>query len=109
MKIVKMLEEVMADSVKAEDEAHATEQNDQAEYENFMKETNKAIAQEQKAIANMSEERAKDQEALIMDKSDWDHTMKTLENLSKENKELHDDCDYVLKNFEVRQETRQAE
>merc|ERR1719446_779308 len=42
-RILTMLEEVMADSKKTEDEAHASENDAQAAYENLMKDSNKSI------------------------------------------------------------------
>merc|ERR1719181_1414764 len=51
---VAMLEEVLADTKKTEDQAIASEQDSQSAYENFMKDSNKMIAQTQKAISDMS-------------------------------------------------------
>merc|ERR1719262_315594 len=48
-KIVAMLEEVIADSKKAEDDAIFAEEDAQAAYENFMKDSNKSFAQRAKA------------------------------------------------------------
>merc|ERR1719251_349615 len=42
-KVVSMLEEIIADSVKAENDAMAAEQDSQEAYENFMKDSNKVM------------------------------------------------------------------
>merc|ERR1719453_1563711 len=42
-RVVKMLEEVLADTKKTEDQAMASEQDSQSAYENFMKDSNKSI------------------------------------------------------------------
>merc|ERR1712072_1428630 len=42
-RVVKMLEEILADTNKVEDQAIASEQDSQSAYENFMKDSNKSI------------------------------------------------------------------
>merc|ERR1719161_2816032 len=53
-KVVSMLEEILADTKKTEDQAMVSEQDSQSAYENFMKDSNKAITQTTKKISNMS-------------------------------------------------------
>merc|ERR1719453_2263622 len=53
-KVVAMLEEVLADTKKVEDQAVAGEQDAQSAYENFMKDSNKSIKQTQQAISDMT-------------------------------------------------------
>merc|ERR1719238_1691 len=52
-RVVKMLEEILADTNKVEDQAIASEQDSQTAYENFMKDSNKMITHEQKSQADM--------------------------------------------------------
>merc|ERR1719440_1242308 len=108
-KVVSMLETVLADSKKLENEAHAAEQEAQNVYENFMKDSNKSIKQLQKANVNMSEDRGKAEEALSRDETDHGATMKTLESLNEELGDIHRGCDFVLNNFSARQEARALE
>merc|ERR1719352_958007 len=58
-KVLAMLDTVMADSKKMENEAVRAEQNAAAAYEMFMKDSNKSIKQMLKSNVNMSEEKAK--------------------------------------------------
>merc|ERR1719183_1627837 len=108
-RVVAMLEEVITDSKNLENDALNTEFDAQSAYENFMKDSNKSTEQNLKSIRNMSENRAKAKSELAMADADFKSTMKELENLDGMNKALHEQCDFVLKNFEVRQEARAAE
>merc|ERR1719311_307971 len=76
-RVVKMIEEVIADSAKMEDEAIASEQDAQTAYDNFMQESNASITKHSQAIANMSEERAKAKSSLSMAKTDFKQTMRS--------------------------------
>merc|ERR1719359_2705983 len=108
-KVVKMLEEVLADTKKTEDQAVASEQDSQTAYENMMKDSNKMITKTSQAIADMSGSKASAKEELSMAKTDFKQTMTELEGLDATNQDLHKSCDYVLKNFETRQAARAAE
>merc|ERR1719261_2019410 len=61
-KVIVMLETVLKDSKKMENEAIAAEQDAQAAYEMFMKDSNKSIKEYLRANVNMSEDKAKSEE-----------------------------------------------
>merc|ERR1719183_1497390 len=108
-RVVAMLEEVLADTRKTEDQAMASEADSQSAYENFMKDSNKSIKQTQESISDMSGARAQAKEELSMAKTDFAQTMQELEGLDQTNQDLHKSCDYTLKNFDARQQARAAE
>lgn len=108
-KIIAMLDAVMADSKKMENEALRGEQNAQAAYEMFMKDSNKAINQMLRSNVNMAEGKAKSEEALSRAETDLSGTIKTLESLNAESGDLHKSCDFVINNFSARQEARALE
>merc|ERR1719247_3630638 len=108
-RVVAMLEEVLADTRKTEDQALASEADSQSAYENFMKDSNKMITKTTQAISDMTGARATAKEELSMAKSDFSETMTELEGLDQTNQDLHKSCDYLLKNFEARQAARAAE
>merc|ERR1719456_1239082 len=108
-RVVKMLEEVLADTKKTEDQAIASEQDSQSAYENFMKDSNKGITKEQQSQADMTGARASAKEELSMAETDFKETMTELEGLDQTNNDLHKSCDYILKNFDARQAARAAE
>jgi len=108
-RVVAMLEEILADTKKTEDQAMASEADSQSAYENFMKDSNKMITKTTQAISDMSGARASAKEELSMAKTDFSSTMTELEGLDQTNADLHKSCDFVLKNFDARQAARAAE
>jgi hypothetical protein len=108
-RVVNMLEEILADTRKVEDQALVSEQDSQSAYENFMKDSNKMITQTTQAITDMTGARATAKEELSMAKTDFKETMAELESLDQTAQDLHKSCDYILKNFETRQANRAAE
>merc|ERR1719161_2328466 len=94
-KVIAMIEEVIAG-----------EQDSQQAYENFMKDSNKSIEEYTKAISNMSADLAKAKEELVRTKEDLAANSVELEDLHATEASLHKSCDYLLKNFEVRQAAR---
>merc|ERR1719377_448270 len=108
-RVVAMLEEVLADTRKTEDQAIASEQDSQSSYENFMKDSNKAITKTTQSISDMTGARATAKEELSMAKTDFGQTMTELEGLDQTAADLHKSCDYTLKNFDTRQAARSAE
>jgi len=108
-RVVVALEEIIADSKKAEEDAIAGAEDSQTAYENFMQESNKSITQLTKSIVNMTEAKAKAKEALSMAKTDLTQTVLELEGLYETLGDLHKSCDYILMNFDARQEARAAE
>jgi hypothetical protein len=108
-KVVAMIEEVIADSEKMEDDAMASEEDSQTAYENFMKETNKALTVAGEKLNSMTEAKAKAEEEKVLAKDDLMSTVGTLEELNEVSGNLHKSCDFVLQNFEARQKARAAE
>jgi len=108
-RVIAMLDDVMKDSKTMEDEAIAAEESAQNAYENFMKDSNKMIISTTKMINDMTEAKAKAKSDLIMAKTDFKQTMSELDGLNNEAGDLHKSCDYLLKNFDLRQQARAAE
>jgi len=108
-KVVRMIEQIIADSKQLEAEAVHAEEVSQSTYENFMKDSNKSITEGSNAIADMTDEKAKTEEALNMAQTDMAATNKQIENLMGTGADLHDDCDFILDNFEIRQDARAKE
>jgi len=109
LRVVSMIETIIADSKKLENEAIASEEDAQEAYEDFMKDSNKALKKYAETIVNLSEAKAKAESGISMAKSDLSLTMKELEGLNSVMGDLHGSCDYLLKNFDARQEARAAE
>merc|ERR1712176_155302 len=91
-----------ADATRSEEEAVAA-------YDQFVKDTDKNVGIKNKEIVNKSEEKTKAQTDLNQASSDKENALMELEQLSNYNAELHQECDFVMKNFEIRQEARDEE
>jgi len=108
-KVIAMLTECMNDSKATENENIVAEQDAQVAYESFMTDSNDSIAQKMEEIVNKSEKLAKAQEEKIQAESDHKATVTAIVTLSDENGDLHKSCDFILKNFDLRQKARAAE
>jgi len=108
-KVLRMLEEVISDSHKMEDDAVAAEQNAQTAYENFMKDSNSGITAATKKLVNLRKAKATADESLSMAQSDLKATVGKLEDLHLTRLDLAASCDFILKNFDARQAARTAE
>lgn len=107
--VVVMLQNVLADAKKMEADAHMAEQDAQSAYESFMKDSNASIKSYQRSVVDMTEDKAKAEQALTMAKEDLVSTDKDLENLHGTLTDLNGSCDFLLHNFEARQEARSTE
>jgi len=107
--VMSMIEQIIADAKAMEAEAIRSEEDAQKAYEGFVKETNASIEKKSEEIVNKTEIKAKAESDLVEAKEGLESTMLELEQLSNYNAELHQSCDFVLKNFEVRQTARDEE
>lgn len=107
--VMGMLAEIKSDSKQAEQEAVSDEQSAQTAYEEFTRNTNSSIKEKQKGIVNTTENRAAADKELVVTKENIQSTLTELEKLSDYNAQLHKSCDFVVKNFEIRQTARSEE
>merc|ERR1712242_365114 len=107
--VMKMIEQIISDAKAMEAEAIRSEEDAQKAYEDFVKETNASIEAKSKEIVNKSELKAKAEEELVETKESKEAVMLELEQLSNYNAELHQSCDFIMKNFDVRQTARDEE
>merc|ERR1719152_505919 len=104
-----MLQQIINDAKAMEAETIRSEEDAQKAYEDFVKETNASIEEKNKDIVNKSENKAKAEADLVEAKESKEAVMLELEQLSNYNAELHQSCDFVLKNFDLRQTARDEE
>merc|ERR1712151_672600 len=107
--VMSMIQQIISDAKAMEAEAIRSEEDAQKAYEDFVKETNASIEAKSKDIVNKSEEKAKAEADLVETKEAKEETLLELEQLSNYNAELHQSCDFVMKNFDVRQTARDEE
>merc|ERR1740117_2154704 len=92
-----------------EAEAIRGEEDSQKAYEDFVKDTNDSVEEKSKDITNKSSAKAKAEGRKVEAETERDGVMGELEQLASANADLHKSCDYTLKNFELRQQTRDDE
>jgi len=107
--VMTMIENVIKEAATAEKEALKDEADSQAGYEEFIKNSNAAIAKANSEIVSKTEQKAETEATLVQAKSDLDSAMIDAEKLANYKAELHESCDFVLKNFDVRQAARMDE
>jgi hypothetical protein len=107
--VMGLLEQIINDSTTLEAEATATETQAQADYEGFVKNSNAVIAQlsvaitmKTKAVATANTDTAEGQAS----KQDAEAE---LESLGQSLADLHGECDFIVKNFVIRQKARLQE
>jgi len=107
--VMGMIQTIINDAKTMEAEVIRAEEDSQKAYEDFVKDSNASIQQKTKSQINKSEERAKAQEDLNQAVQDKEAALLELEQLSNYNAELHGSCDFIMKNFEIRQTARDEE
>merc|ERR1711935_540503 len=107
--VMGMIQQIITDAKAMEAEAIRAEEDAQKAYEDFVKETNASIETKTKEIINKSEQKAKSETDLNQANQDKESVLLELEQLSNYNAELHQSCDFVMKNFEIRQTARDEE
>merc|ERR1719197_1842074 len=104
-----MIQQIITDAKAMEAAAIRSEADAQKAYEDFVAETNASIDAKNRDIVNKSEEKAKAEADLVETKEDKEAVMLELEQLGNYKAELHSSCDFVLKNFDIRQTARDEE
>jgi chromosome segregation ATPase len=107
--VMGMIQEIINDAKKMEADATRAEAEAQAAYEDLVNDTNASIEEKTKSQVNKTEEKAKAEENLQQAITDKEAALLELEELSNYNAELHQNCDFIMKNFEIRQTARDEE
>merc|ERR1719316_918609 len=104
-----MIQDVINESKALEKQAIADENTAQAAYEGFVKDSNKLITANSDSIASKSSAKAQADEALALAHGDLKTTIADILALDEVAKNLHGQCDFLLKFFEERQSKRSQE
>merc|ERR1719161_1767530 len=107
--VMGMIQSIIDDAKALEAEATRAEEESQKAYEDFVTETQASIEEKSKDVVNKSEELAKAEEDKTQAETDKENVMLELDALSNEAADLHKTCDFVMKNFEIRQDARDQE
>merc|ERR1719291_192356 len=98
-----LIEMIIKDAKVAEAQATRSEMDANRAYEAFVKETNLSVASRNKQIVSESKDKAKKEAELVGAGKDKESNKVQAEQLEKTKAELHQTCDFLLKNFEIRQ------
>jgi len=107
--VMMMIEGIIKEAETVEKEATAAEQEAQAAYEEFVANTNAGVDALNKGLAEKAMAKASADTDLAANAEDLKANLATLNELHDYNGELHVSCDFVIKNFEVRQTSRARE
>jgi len=107
--VMGMIQQIINDAKAMEAETIRAEEDAQKAYEDFVKETNASIEAASKAIVNKSEDKATAEADLVEAEDSLAAVELELEQLGNYKLQLHQSCDFVLKNFEIRQTARDEE
>mgnify|MGYP003958906239 CR=1 FL=1 len=107
--VMGMIQTIINDAKTMESEVIRAEEDAQKAYEDFVKDSNASIQQKSKSQVNKVEEKAKAEADLNQATQDKENALLELEQLSNYNGELHQSCDFIMKNFEIRQTARDEE
>jgi len=107
--VLSMIQEIIDESKTMENDAIRAENDSQAAYESFTKNSNASIKALMQAVQDKSEKKATAEAELVRAKSGIQKTLKDLESLNTYKGTLHASCDFVMDNFTVRQEKRAQE
>jgi len=107
--VMSMIEKLIQDARDLMSKSKESENEAQQAYEALVADTNASVDELTKAVATKTKETAKAKKEKINTESDLADTMEELEGLAKYNADLHAECDYTLKNFDIRQKARAEE
>jgi len=107
--VMSMIEKLIYDTKDITAESKKSESESQAAYEALVADTNASVGDLTKEITSKTKAKAQAKKDLSMTQGDLADAVTELENLGKYNADLHGECDYVMKNFGIRQKARAEE
>merc|ERR1719353_1967773 len=107
--VMSMIEKLIYDTKDITAKSKKSESEAQAAYEALVADTNESIDGLTKAVTAKTKAKATAKKDLSATQSDLADAITELEDLGKTNADLHSECDYVMKNFMIRQKARAEE
>ena len=104
-----MIEKLIGEAKHMIGDSRKSESDAQAAYEQTIADTNGSVEALQKSIVTKTKAKAQATKEHQQTGQDIIDTVNELEGLAKYTGDLHAECDFVLKNFEVRQNARAEE
>jgi len=107
--VMSMIEKLILDTKDITAESKKSEGEAQAAYEALVADTNAEIADLTREVTSKTKAKAQAKKDLSATNSDTADAVAEIESLGKYNADLHGECDYVMKNFDIRQNARAQE
>jgi len=107
--VMGLMEQIIKDAKAMEAEAIGDEEEATKAYAEFVTGTNASIEEASKSIVEKSQEKAQAEIDLTDAEAALASVMTELEELADFKQQVHASCDFVLKNFEIRQTARDEE
>jgi len=107
--VMGMIEQIIKDAKAMEAEAIRDEEQAGKSYEDFVMDTNASIEAAKKSIVEKSAQKAQAETDLTEAEEALAAAELELEQLANYNLQLHQSCDFIQKNFEIRQTARDEE
>lgn len=102
--VMGMIEEIVQDAYKVQTDAFTEEQDQITAYGEFAKDSFAGIEERSRAVVSNTSSKADAEQTLEETKAEIMETVNQLGLLNKHEIEVHTKCDFLLKNFEVRQQ-----
>jgi len=107
--VLGLIEQIIESTKALEQETIRDEQKLQEDYERFVSDTNKSVSLKRQQIVNQNAAKAMAEQALITAKEDLKAKAEELENLGQTASAISMDCDFLVRNFDVRAQARDEE
>merc|ERR1719238_2693236 len=107
--VMNMIQTIINDAKAMETEALQAEAQAQQAYEDAVADTNAAVKAKQEDIVSKTEFHAREEASKVEQEATRDERIADIDQLMKENLDLHFSCDYMIKNFEIRMTARDEE
>ena len=107
--VVMMIEQIITDTQNMQKAAKKDNQAAKDAYTAFKEETTKTMETKADEIVDKTAQKSKTDQELVEENEELDGLNTDLEDLSSVKNGLHGECDYIMKNFDARQEARDQE
>merc|ERR1719506_1381962 len=107
--VMQMIQNIIDDAAEMEKDALKAETDAQASYEDFIKNTNDSVTKTNNLISKKSDQKADTTAAKVEAEADRRAALEDAERLQSTNADIHASCDFLIKNFDVRQAAQAQE
>merc|ERR1719261_647053 len=107
--VISMIEQIIEESIAVEAEAVKAEAEAQRDYEQMVKDATKMIKELKTTITEKTKANSEAESEKVSAEADHKSLVSELEDLAAVKADLHEQCDFLLKNFDIRQSARLQE